>query len=957
MKFSEHIKEISIPEWEDKYLNYKHGKKLIKQYKNYDSNTVDLFIDQWVIKQEFNKCESFYNEKVDSILGSINFDPSDLESKDLDSEEIKAKYIEDMFIKDHYTSMGSILLQIKIYILMMKEREKFINNKNYGSIDNTFDYNQLSSQSQLTWKYKVTKWLDDYDILPSLPNFKNFKSSNNTKKKPIFSGIDEEGDSYIHLFDDEDLDNDDSTNIMSIKTEWIWNWEKINKLLSESTYELIALLQKLEMYRNTNIQAVLKIVKKYDKNIKGANELPYIREFLLKNSKMCNDLLQEKFDYVHSNLLEDHKPTLKPVFSSKIHEAVKILSHHYTTTLALDKHDSKKRRVFLKQSDSIMNNEFNEFMVHKYNLTLKELFLSGLQIGVSLVIIIKTLSYGMSIKATDSVQHKILLPVWGGFYLIILMALLYQLNCYIWFHFKINYRFIMFGEIKPLKTNQLGVLSNYYNDFSNTDISRNLLLISCILVICCLMSTGSLSLNGMLEPYCSIFVFCILPLVVLKPQWLYPFLKDELENETENKSFNHNRHSTIWLLTPFIRLFGAFWYPVEFTDFFLGDILCSLSYSLTNLYLIYCYDYCATRDDYSQCSSSKSHLMGIISAIPNWLRSLQCWRRFLDSGDWFPHIPNGFKYLLGVFSQLALMVYRLHPLNMKAKRAFIFIAIANSIITALWDIILDFSLLQSWDKNTFGLRKTLLLCKSKNWETNKYKSWKEKSFYYLAIFEDIVLRFSWVVYFIFPKEIQQNAMTSIFIAFMEIFRRFIWIILRVENLQVTNVTLLNISIDHMKLPYQIGFKRDEAFMDAQNMNRNISMDGSDFEAINSLQEQLSIMDEVTRYYSENINILQNNSVHPSEGDSMRSSVVFPKRFRRASSALNLIHNSLPYAHSQDFQKSKKKHNKTNYLPINLSPMDSEDESDDESDRRTIHNGILLKKQNSDYLRIPKKNRT
>lgn len=955
MKFSEHIREISIPEWEDKYLNYKHGKKLIKKYKTHDANTSKLFVDQWVIDQEIDKCESFYNQKVDSILGSISLESGDLDEIDLGNEEMKAKYIEDMFIKDHFTSVGSILLQIKIYILMMKEREKFVKNKQYESIDNTFDYNQMSSKSQLTWKYKITKWLDDYDILPSLPNFKNFKSSTNTENEPLLSGIDNEGDSYVHLFDDEDLDNDETTNIMSIKTEWIWNWEKINKLLSESTYELIALLQKLEMYRNTNIQAVLKIVKKYDKNIKDSAELPRVKDYLLNNTKMCRDLLQEKFDQTHSNLLEDHKPTTKPIFSSKIHEAIKILSYHYTTTLSLNKADSKKRKVFLKQSDSIMNNEFNEFMVHKYNLTLKELFLSGVQIGISLVIIIKTLSYGMSIKSTDSLQHKILLPVWGGFYLIILMALLYQLDCYIWFHFKINYRFIMFGEIKPLKTNQLGVLTNYYNDFSNTDISRNLLLISSILVICCLMSTGSLSLNGMLEPYCSIFVFGVLPLVILKPQWLYTFLKEETEDEEKTKNSSNNRHSTIWLFTPFIRLFGAFWYPIEFTDFFLGDILCSLSYSLTNLYLIYCYDYCATRDDYSQCSSSKSHVMGIISAIPNWLRSLQCWRRFLDSGDWFPHIPNGFKYLLGVFFQLSLMFYRLHPMNMNIKKVFIFIAIANSIITALWDIILDFSLLQSWDKNTFGLRKTLLLCKSKNWETNKYKSWKEKSFYYFAIVEDIVLRFSWVVYFIFPKEIQQNAMTSIFIAFMEIFRRFIWIILRVENLQVTNVTLLNISIDHMKLPYQIGFKRDENIIHAQEMNRNISVIGSDYEAISSLQEQLSIMDEVTRYYSENANILQSNSVLTNEGDSMRSSVMVPKRFRRASSALNLIHNSLPYAHSQDFQKSKKnQYYKSRFSPENLPIMDSDDESDDESDRRTIHNGILLKKQNSDYLKIPKR---
>ena len=949
MKFADHIRDTSIPEWEDKYLNYKQGKKLIKKYKVFDLDTDDPFINQWLINQEFHKCESFHNEKVDSLLGSNTLYSSALDSLDIENEDVKMKYLEDIFIKDHLSSVGSIMLQIKIYMLMMNERDKFIKNQNYESIESTFDYNQISSQQQ-SWRYKITKWMDDYDILPSLPSLEKFRTPKGSEGKKLLSGVDDEGDSYIHLLDDEDLDNDETTNIMSIKTEWIWNWEKINKLLSESTYELIALLQKLEMYRNTNIQAILKIVKKYDKNMRESNQLPFIKEFLLKNSKMCDDLLQEKFDQTHNSLLEEFKPESKPKFSSKVHEAIRLLSYHYANTLALDKADSKRRRIFLKQSDSIMNNEFNEFLVRKYNLTLKELFLAGIQIGVSSVIIIKTLNYGMSIKATNSLQNKILLPVWGGFYLIILMALLYQLNCYIWFHFKINYRFIMFGEIKPLKTNQLGVLTNYYNDFSNTEISRNLLLISSILVICCLMSMGSLSLNGRLEPYCSIFLFVVLPLVYFKPQWAYPFLKDGSEDSSKCKVTNHNRHSTIWLLTPFIRLFGAFWYPVEFTDFFLGDILCSLSYSLTNIYLIFCYDYCASKNDYSQCSSSRSHLMGIISAIPNWLRSLQCWRRFLDSGDWFPHVPNGFKYLLGVFFQLSLMLYRIHPFNSNVRTAFIIISIANSIITALWDVILDFSLLQSWDKNTFGLRKTLLLCKSKNWETKTYKSWKEKSFYYFAIIEDTLLRFSWVVYFIFPKEIQQNAMTSIFIAFVEMFRRFIWIILRVENLQVTNVTLLNISIDHMKLPYQIGFKRSDDVMDAQDMCRNISVVGSDYEAINNLQEQLSIMEEVTRYYSENANIIQSNSLLTSEEGSIRSSVAVPKRFRRASSALNLIHNSLPYAHSQDFQKTKHKYTGSKYLP----PMDSDDDTDDESDRRTIHNGILLNRQHSNYMRIPKR---
>ncbi|KAL6927803.1 hypothetical protein ACO0SA_004426 [Hanseniaspora valbyensis] len=970
MKFSEHLRETSIPEWEDKYLNYKAGKKLIKKYVDLQQNneesidTKKLFIDDWVIKGEYKKCESFYLEEVKTLLGCQDLVAEVLLENNCDDHD-KNQLVENFFIKEHHCSVGSILLQIRIYTLMMKEREEIITShkmrraSSYGTIykpdDNVIFADNTSniSQTEHSLKNNFLLWLDEYDILPSLPSLDNFAFFKNRKKnknkienenEPLLSNQNFRGISNIQLLDDENLDNDDSTNIMSIKTEWIWNWHKINKLLSDSTYELIALLQKLEMYRNSNIQAIIKIVKKYDKRT-GNNESSNIKKFLIDNSIMCRDLLMEKFDDGHSSLLEEDKPTDKPEFTSKLHEAIKILSHHYTTTLAIDKKDSKKRKIFLKQSNNIMNNQFSEFLVHKFNLTFKELFISGIQIGLSLAIIIKTLHYGRTIEAVNSVQHKILLPIWGGFYLIALMALLYQLNCYIWFHFKINYKFIMFGEIKPLKLNQFGVLTNFYNDFSNTEISRNLLLISLILLSCCLLSMGSLSQNGMLEPYCTIFIFGVLPLVFSKPEWIYPFLEKKKDDDDLEST---NRHSTMWLLTPFIRLFGAFWYPVEFSD--LGDILCSLGYSFTNLFLIYCYDYCATKDDYSQCSSSNSYTMGILSAIPNWLRALQCARRFLDSGDWFPHVPNGFKYFLGAVFNLALMFYRLNPLSQDIKYGFIVIAILNSLITAIWDILLDFSLLQSWDKNTFGLRKTLLLCKSRNWETNKYDSWKEKSFYYFAIVEDFILRFNWVVYFIFPKNIQQNAMTSIFMAFMEMFRRFIWIILRIENLQVVNVTLYNISIDHMKLPYQIGFQRNENIPSGEDTyahRASVSNLVPDYESVNDLQEQISLMEEVTRYYSNNPSVLKNNDSLMAETNSIRSSVMIPKRFRRASSALNMIHNSIPFANSQDFQRPKSKNS-----VIEEDLYEDIFEVNDESDRRTIHNGILLKKSDSSYMVLP-----
>jgi hypothetical protein len=49
------------------------------------------------------------------------------------------------------------------------------------------------------------------------------------------------------------------------------------------------------------------------------------------------------------------------------------------------------------------------------------------------------------------------------------------------------------------------------------------------------------------------------------------------------------------------------------------------------------------------------------------------------------------------------------------------------------------------------------------------------------------MRFSWLFYVIFPGQKQHSAGTSFFIAFGEVFRRFIWNFFRMENEHMTNV--------------------------------------------------------------------------------------------------------------------------------------------------------------------------
>jgi len=59
--------------------------------------------------------------------------------------------------------------------------------------------------------------------------------------------------------------------------------------------------------------------------------------------------------------------------------------------------------------------------------------------------------------------------------------------------------------------------------------------------------------------------------------------------------------------------------------------------------------------------------------------------------------------------------------------------------------------------------------------------------YYLAIFVDPIMRFSWLFYVIMPGQKQHSAATSFFIALGEVFRRFIWNFFRMENEHMTNV--------------------------------------------------------------------------------------------------------------------------------------------------------------------------
>ncbi|CRK43610.1 hypothetical protein BN1723_016230, partial [Verticillium longisporum] len=154
-----------------------------------------------------------------------------------------------------------------------------------------------------------------------------------------------------------------------------------------------------------------------------------------------------------------------------------------------------------------------------------------------------------------------------------------------------------------------------------------------------------------------------------------------------------------WFAYAHWRLLLAGFYPVEFRDFFLGDIYCSLTYAVCNVSLFFCL-YANHWDEPTQCNSSHSRLIGFFGAIPPIWRFLQCLRRYRDTRNIFPHLVNGGKYTMSILAAMTLSVYRISGTHTNLA-AFIVFATINGVYTAVWDLFMDFSLLQPNSRHKF----------------------------------------------------------------------------------------------------------------------------------------------------------------------------------------------------------------------------------------------------------------
>lgn len=169
----------------------------------------------------------------------------------------------------------------------------------------------------------------------------------------------------------------------------------------------------------------------------------------------------------------------------------------------------------------------------------------------------------------------------------------------------------------------------------------------------------------------------------------------------------------------------------------------------------------------------KRALIPLLSALPLWLRFMQCLKRYVNTRKRWPHIGNACKYalahsviLFGVYNASTLQSSAVQSNTMKA--AWILCMCSSTLYTFFWDVTMDWGL-GNWKAG--GLRDELMF--------------PQRWVYYVAIVVDLFARFAWTLTLLPQGE--DSPFSPDFVLYLqpslaagEILRRTMWGMFRLE---------------------------------------------------------------------------------------------------------------------------------------------------------------------------------
>ncbi|KAK2710887.1 hypothetical protein QYM36_012157 [Artemia franciscana] len=228
-----------------------------------------------------------------------------------------------------------------------------------------------------------------------------------------------------------------------------------------------------------------------------------------------------------------------------------------------------------------------------------------------------------------------------------------------------------------------------------------------------------------------------------------------------------------WLRWHLFRVILAPFFDVGFCDFWLADQITSLSLVFGDAAdIIALYSQTHWYEQKWTCITRFTQIWWLKMVLLCWpynIRLIQCCRRAIKENSKRTHLLNALKYVTGISVIIFSMLYGAYHLPV-LKILWIILSVVSSIYGIIWDVKMDWGLGNK--KNKF-LREKLLIGSS--------------LLYYVCILLNIILRFTWTFSLsITEAEILDTEITTTIFSALELFRRFMWNIFRVENEQINN---------------------------------------------------------------------------------------------------------------------------------------------------------------------------
>jgi|UniRef100_A0A914PVP6 hypothetical protein len=402
-------------------------------------------------------------------------------------------------------------------------------------------------------------------------------------------------------------------------------------------------------------------------------------------------------------------------------------------------------------------------------------FALGLFLGIFIVLALAIILTYFGFNVRPNEPKWVAVRLFRGFFLFLLSVFLCGLNMYGWTTAGVNH--VLIFEIDP---------RHHLTYQSVMQIAAFMFMLWATAVLGYLYA-HYLGLSPFFFPLALMIIFMLI-----------------LFNPIKKPEFIFQRSSRFWLIKHCLKCFTAPFHFVTFTDFWLGDQMNSLSTVFLDFQYFICFY--TTEVDYSNFSfnvrtmnvtegpipygyvdlstgndtcMNTAGIRAFVSIVPASVRFFQCLRRYRDTRRAHPHLVNAGKY------STTYLVVLTHSLNRWATSnnptdtsIFFYLWVASYILsftyTFLWDVFMDWGLIDPRaPKEAPFLREEMI--------------YGTKWFYYFGIIEDFVLRLSWVMNVSLGEAWLLNGdMLTCLMSPLEVFRRFIWNYLRLENEHVNN---------------------------------------------------------------------------------------------------------------------------------------------------------------------------